>query len=270
MALPPKGVLQSEALKKSSGLLPIHLPFSISTRKSLSGNSNKVFVCMRQDSIPQIYIYETSAYPGEHEHLKGLREATEKKYGSLSEIAIPVDEGRFLSMLMKIMNPKRTLEIGVFTGYSLLSTALALPNESQITAIDIDREAFEVGLPFIQKAGMENKIKFIQADAISVLNEMLNNDMQPEFDYAFVDADKANYKHYHEQLLKLVKIGGMIAYDNTLWYGFVAKEEDEVPEDMRAVRTAIMEFNGLISSDPRVEISQVSVGDGVTLCRRLH
>ncbi|KAJ6431646.1 hypothetical protein OIU84_019017 [Salix udensis] len=231
MALPPKGVLQSEALKK--------------------------------------YIYETSAYPGEHEHLKGLREATEKKYGTF-EIAIPVDEGRFLSMLMKIMNPKRTLEIGVFTGYSLLSTALALPNESQITAIDIDREAFEVGLPFIQKAGMENKIKFIQADAISVLNEMLNNDTQPEFDYAFVDADKANYKNYHEQLLKLVKIGGMIAYDNTLWYGFVAKEEDEVPENMRAVRTAIMEFNGLISSDPRVEISQVSIGDGVTLCRRLH
>ncbi|KAJ6721335.1 O-METHYLTRANSFERASE-RELATED [Salix viminalis] len=228
MALPPKGVLQSEALKK--------------------------------------YIYETSAYPGEHEHLKGLREATEKKYGTLSEIAIPVDEGRFLSMLMRIMNPKRTLEIGVFTGYSLLSTALALPNESQITAIDIDREAFEVGLPFIQKAGMENKIKFIQGDAISVLNEMLNN---PEFDYAFVDADKANYKNYHEQLLKLVKSGGMIAYDNTLWYGFVAKEEDEVPEDMRAV-TAIMEFNGLISSGPRVEISQVSVGDGVTLCRRLH
>ncbi|KAB5538031.1 hypothetical protein DKX38_015564 [Salix brachista] len=216
------------------------------------------------------YIFETSAYPGEHEHLKGLREETAKKYGSLSRLAIPVDEGRFLSMLMRIMNPKRTLEIGVFTGYSLLSTALALPNESQITAIDIDREAYEVGLPFIQKAGMENKIKFIQADAISVLNEMLNNDTQPEFDYAFVDADKANNKHYHEQLLKLVKIGGMIAYDNTLWYGFVAKEEDEVPEHMRAIRTAIMEFNELISSDPRLEISQVSIGDGVTLCRRLH
>ncbi|KAF9673794.1 hypothetical protein SADUNF_Sadunf10G0060900 [Salix dunnii] len=185
-------------------------------------------------------------------------------------MAIPVDEGRFLSMLMKIMNPKRTLEIGVFTGYSLLSTALALPNDSQITAIDMDREAYEVGLPFIQKAGMDNKIKFIQADAISVLNEMLSNEMQPEFDFAFVDADKDNYKNYHEQLLKLVKIGGMIAYDNTLWYGMVAKEEDEVPEDMRTARTVIMEFNKLISSDPRLEMSQVSIGDGVALCRRLH
>nr|APR63871.1 caffeoyl-CoA O-methyltransferase 4 [Populus tomentosa] len=230
--LPSKGILQSEALKK--------------------------------------YIYETSAYPGEHVQLKELREATAKKYGNLSEMAIPVDEGRFLSMLMKIMNPKRTLEVGVFTGYSLLSTALALPSESQITAIDIDREAYEVGLPCIQKAGMENKIKFIQADAISALNEMLNNDMQPEFDFAFVDADKPNYKHYHEQLLKLVKIGGVIAYDNTLWFGMVAKEEDEVPEHLRTVRTVIMEFNKLISSDPRLEISQVSVGDGVTLCRRLY
>ncbi|KAI5573625.1 hypothetical protein BDE02_10G092100 [Populus trichocarpa] len=230
--LPSKGILQSEALKK--------------------------------------YIYETSAYPGEHEQLKELREATAKKYGNLSEMAIPVDEGRFLSMLMKIMNPKRTLEVGVFTGYSLLSTALALPKESQITAIDIDREAYEVGLPYIQKAGLENKIKFIQADAISVLNEMLNNDMQPEFDFAFVDADKPNYKHYHEQLVKLVKIGGVIAYDNTLWFGLVAKEEDEVPEHLSTIRTVIMEFNKLISSDPRIEISQVSVGDGVTLCRRLY
>uniref|UniRef100_A0A6N2M3J1 Caffeoyl-CoA O-methyltransferase n=1 Tax=Salix viminalis TaxID=40686 RepID=A0A6N2M3J1_SALVM len=266
MALPPKGVLQSEALKK--------------------------------------YIYETSAYPGEHEHLKGLREATEKKYGTLSEIAIPVDEGRFLSMLMRIMNPKRTLEIGVFTGYSLLSTALALPksefaisadqgrflsmlmkimnpkrtlelgatlsfplhsalhSESQITAIDIDREAYEFDYII--------KIKFIQGDGISVLNEMLNNDTQPEFDYAFVDADKDNYKNYHEQLMKLVKIGGIIAYDNTLWYGMVAKEEDKVPENMRATRIDIMEFNELISSDPRIESSQVSIGDGVTLCRRLR
>ncbi|KAG6757609.1 hypothetical protein POTOM_037929 [Populus tomentosa] len=230
--IPPKGILQTEALRK--------------------------------------YIYETSAYPGEHVQLKELREATAKKYGNLSEMAIPVDEGRFLSMLMKIMNPKRTLEVGVFTGYSLLSTALALPSESQITAIDIDREAYEVGLPCIQKAGMENKIKFIQADAISALNEMLNNDMRPEFDFAFVDADKPNYKHYHEQLLKLVKIGGVIAYDNTLWFGMVAKEEDEVPEHLRTVRTVIMEFNKLISSDPRLEISQVSVGDGVTLCRRLY
>ncbi|CAK7326831.1 unnamed protein product [Dovyalis caffra] len=230
--LPPKGILQTEALKK--------------------------------------YIYETSAFPGEHEQLKELREATKKKYGNLSEMSVPVDEGRFLSMLLKVMNPKRTLEVGVFTGYSLLSTALALAQDGQITAIDKDGEGYEIGLPFIQKAGVEGKINFIQSEASSVLSEMLSNDKQPEFDFAFVDADKSNYKHYHEQLLKLVKTGGIIAYDNTLWYGLVAKEEDEVPEHLRIVRTVIMEFNKLLSSDPRVEISQVSIGDGVTLCRRLY
>eukprot|EP00258_Populus_trichocarpa_P046306 XP_024462325.1 caffeoyl-CoA O-methyltransferase isoform X2 [Populus trichocarpa] len=209
--LPAKGILQSEALKQ--------------------------------------YIYETSAYPGEHEQLKELREATTKKYGSLSEMSVPVDEGRFLSMLLKLMNAKRTLEV---------------------TAIDKDREAYEIGLPFIQKAGVEEKINFIQSEATPILNEMLSNDKQPEFDFAFVDADKSSYKHYHEQLLKLVKIGGIIAYDNTLWYGLVAKEvDDEAPELLRMVRTVIMEFNKLLSSDPRVEISQISIGDGVTLCRRL-
>ncbi|KDP38143.1 hypothetical protein JCGZ_04786 [Jatropha curcas] len=231
--LPPEGILQSEALKK--------------------------------------YIYETSAYPREHEELKNLRKATENKYGNRSIMSVPADEGQFLSMLVKIMNAKRTIEIGVFTGYSLLSTALALPHDGRITAIDIDKEAYEVGAPFIRKAGVEHKINFIQSDAISVLTKMLNNENErEEFDIAFVDADKHNYKNYHEQLLKLVKVGGIIAYDNTLWHGFVAQEENEVPEPFRDWTKAIQELNDYLSRDQRVEISQVSIGDGVTLCRRLY
>ncbi|XP_037495706.1 putative caffeoyl-CoA O-methyltransferase At1g67980 [Jatropha curcas] len=231
--LPPEGILQSEALKK--------------------------------------YIYETSAYPREHEELKNLRKATENKYGNRSIMSVPADEGQFLSMLVKIMNAKRTIEIGVFTGYSLLSTALALPHDGRITAIDIDKEAYEVGAPFIRKAGVEHKINFIQSDAISVLTKMLNNvHEREEFDIAFVDADKHNYKNYHEQLLKLVKVGGIIAYDNTLWHGFVAQEENEVPEPFRDWTKAIQELNDYLSRDQRVEISQVSIGDGVTLCRRLY
>ncbi|KDP38144.1 hypothetical protein JCGZ_04787 [Jatropha curcas] len=232
-ALPPKGILQSQALQK--------------------------------------YIYETSAYPREHEELKNLRKATENKYGKRSKISIPADEGQFLSMLVKIMNAKRTIEIGVFTGYSLLSTALALPHDGRITAIDIDKEAYEVGVPFIRKAGVEHKINFIQSDAISVLTEMLSNEKErEEFDIAFVDADKHNYKNYHEPLLKLAKVGGIIAYDNTLCYGFVAQEANEVPEPFRHRTKAIQELNEYLCRDQRVEISQVSIGDGVTLCRRLY
>ncbi|KAH0916054.1 hypothetical protein HID58_030500 [Brassica napus] len=215
------------------------------------------------------YIFETSAYPREHEELKKLREATVHKYGNLSEMEVPVDEGHFLSMLLKMMNAKNTLELGVFTGYSLLTTALALPEDGRITAIDIDKEAYEMGLEFIKNAGVDHKINFIQSDGLQALDKLLSENPKPEFDFAFVDADKPNYVHALERLMKLVKVGGIIAFDNTLWFGFVAEEEETVPVHLRVNRKALMELNKRLASDPRIEISQVSIGDGVTLCRRL-
>ncbi|CAF2253823.1 hypothetical protein BRARA_H02089 [Brassica rapa] len=215
------------------------------------------------------YIFETSAYPREHEELKKLREATVHKYGNLSEMEVPVDEGHFLSMLLKMMNAKNTLELGVFTGYSLLTTALALPEDGRITAIDIDKEAYEMGLEFIKNAGIDHKINFIQSDGLQALDKLLSENPKPEFDFAFVDADKPNYVHALERLMKLVKVGGIIAFDNTLWFGFVAEEEETVPVHLRVNRKALMELNKRLASDPRIEISQVSIGDGVTLCRRL-
>ena len=90
-----------------------------------------------------------------------------------------------------------------------------------------------------------------------------------EFDFAFADADKSNYPNFHERLLKLVKVGGIIAFDNTLWFGFVAEDEEGVPEHMREYRKALIEFNKKLALDTRIEVSQISIGDGVTLCRRL-
>ncbi|XP_050230834.1 caffeoyl-CoA O-methyltransferase-like [Mercurialis annua] len=224
---------------------------------------------LQTDALKE-YIYKTSAYPREHEELKNLREATVNKFGDRSVAAVPVDEGLFLTMLMKIMNPKKTLEIGVFTGYSLLATALGLADDAQVTAIDINQEAYEVGLPFIRKAGVEHKINFINSDARSVLTEMLDTNKGAEnIDFAFVDAEKHKYKEYHEQLMKLVKVGGIIAYDNTLWFGLVAQQESNVAEHLRINRNAILELNEFLANDSRIEISQVSIGDGLTLCRRL-
>ncbi|PRQ21171.1 putative flavonoid 3',5'-methyltransferase [Rosa chinensis] len=169
------------------------------------------------------YILETSCYPREHELLKQLREATFDKYQFWSIMNVPVDEGLLLSVLLKI-NAKKILELGVFTGYSLLTTALALPADGKITAIDPDKEAYEVGLPFIQKAGVEHKIDFFHSDAFSVLKDLINNGKEEgSFDFAFVDADKENYINYHKLLVKLVKVGGIIAYDNTQWFGSVAE-----------------------------------------------
>ncbi|KAL6970036.1 nicotinamide N-methyltransferase [Sarracenia purpurea var. burkii] len=232
--------------------------------------SDSVFKTILQSQTLQKYIFDTSAFPREHELQKSLREATLKKYGQRVEISVPADEGLFISIILKLMNAKKTLEIGVFTGYSLLTTALALPDDGQIIAIDPDREAFEVGLPFIQKAGVEHKITFIHSDATSALNEILKDGKSKDsFDFAFIDADKENYINYHEQMLKLVKVGGVIVYDNTLWYGTVVIGEEKTPEHFRVGRQAIIELNKFLASDSHIEIAQISIGDGVTICRRI-
>ncbi|CAN6548710.1 unnamed protein product [Malus baccata var. baccata] len=183
---------------------------------------------------------------------------------------VPVDEGLLLSMLLKVMNAKKTLELGVFTGYSLLTTALALPADGKITAVDVDKEAYEVGLPFIQKAGVEHKINFCQSDAFTVLNDLITKGKEEgSFDFAFVDADKDSYMGYHKLLMKLVKVGGIIAYDNTLWFGTVAEPEENVQEFARKGRKHLLELNSFLAADDRVELAVVSIGDGLTLCRRL-
>jgi len=216
------------------------------------------------------YILETSAYPREHEQLKEIRHATVEKYQRWSLMNVPADEGQFISMLLKIMNAKKTIEVGVFTGYSLLSTALALPDDAQIIAVDPNREAFETGLPFIQKANVAHKIQFIQSDAMKVLKELVSKGEEGTFDFAFVDADKENYIHYHEELLKLVKVGGLIGYDNTLWAGtVVASEDDEMEQYLRDNKDFIIKLNSFLAADSRIEIAQLSIGDGLTLCRRL-
>ncbi|KAI5664625.1 hypothetical protein M9H77_23948 [Catharanthus roseus] len=211
------------------------------------------------------YILETSVYPRESEHLRDLRAAT--KTHPRSFFGTAPDEGQFLSLLLQTMNAKKTIEIGVFTGYSLLVTALALPHDGKITAIDIDEEAYKIGLPFIKKAGVEHKINFINSNAHKALDQLLQDENNREsFDFAFVDADKEGYEKYHEKLMKLVKIGGIIAYDNTLFYGTVAMAEDKV-EDLRrkSIRKAIIEFNAFIAADQRIQISQAPLGDGYLL-----
>ncbi|KAJ4981472.1 hypothetical protein NE237_032309 [Protea cynaroides] len=224
---------------------------------------------LQTDELYQ-YILETSAYPREAEPLKEIRNATANHPKRL--MATAPDAGLLISLLLKLVNAKKTIEIGVFTGYSLLLTALSITADGKIVAIDISREGYEIGLPIIQKAGVEHKIDFIEAPGLLVLDKLLE-DVQSEeedsFDFAYVDADKDNYKNYHEKLMKLVRVGGIIIYDNTLCGGTVALPESVVPENKKFIRKHIIEFNELLSKDPRIQISQIPVGDGVTICRRL-
>ncbi|KAH6838064.1 S-adenosyl-L-methionine-dependent methyltransferases superfamily protein [Perilla frutescens var. hirtella] len=223
---------------------------------------------LRSDALYQ-YILETSVYPREHECMKELRELTAKH--PLNEMSTSVDEAHFINMLMKLMNAKNTMEIGVYTGYSLLATALALPHHGKILAIDINRDDYEIGLPIIKKAGVAHKIEFKEGPALPILDQM-NDDVGRlgAFDFIFVDADKNNYLNYHERLIKLIKVGGVIGYDNTLWNGSVVAPSDaRLPNYIRYSKDFMIEFNKALAADHRVEISQLSVGDGITLCRRV-
>ncbi|KAJ4747517.1 Caffeoyl-CoA O-methyltransferase [Rhynchospora pubera] len=181
------------------------------------------------------------------------------------------DEIQLLQMLLKVLNAKTAIEIGVFTGYSLLATALALPEDGKIIAIDAVREFYEIGLPSIEKAGMTHKIDFRESTALPVLDQLLSEEKnEGAFDFIFVDADKDNYLNYHERAVKLVRIGGIIAYDNTLWSGAAAASPDELlPELERMVVEHTKKFNTAMVADARIEVSQLSIADGVTLCHRI-
>ncbi|KAJ7959770.1 Caffeoyl-CoA O-methyltransferase [Quillaja saponaria] len=215
------------------------------------------------------YILENSVYPREPEPLKELRDVTSDH--PWAQMGTAPDAGQFISMLLKLINAKRTIEVGVFTGYSLLLTALSIPEDGKIIAIDLNRETYEIGLPIIEKAGVKHKIDFIQSEALPVLDQLLK---VPEnvgnFDFAFVDADKVNYGHYHERMMKLLKVGGVVVYDNTLWGGTVVMSDQITPAPMKQGRKLTIEFNKLLAVDPRVQISQAPLGDGITICRRIH
>ncbi|GAB4852734.1 hypothetical protein Ancab_016943 [Ancistrocladus abbreviatus] len=214
------------------------------------------------------YILETTVYPREPAPLKELRNATANHPRAF--FGTDPDAGQLIAMLLKLVNAKKTIEIGVFTGYSLLLTALNIPEDGQVIAIDVDQEAYEIGAPIIKKAGVHKKINFIESKALPVLDKLLEDKAnEGSFDFAFVDADKNNYINYHERLMKLVKVGGLLLYDNTLWGGAVAKPEEQVPDNKRALRKHTIEFNSAIAADDHVELCHVPCGDGLIICKRL-
>ncbi|KAI5002400.1 tricin synthase 1-like [Hordeum vulgare subsp. vulgare] len=214
------------------------------------------------------YILNTTVLPREPECMRDLRLLTDKHPEGFMQS--PPDEAQLLGMLIKISGARNTIEIGVFTGYSLLATALALPDGGKVVAIDVNRGDFELGLPFIEKAGMAHKVDFREGAGLDRLDELLVASVVEEeagYDFAFVDADKPNYMHYHEKLLQLVRVGGTIVYDNTLWGGTVAGAI--VPTLDESITDFLREFNAKLAADPRVEVCQLAIGDGVTICRRL-
>ncbi|HAC65813.1 MAG TPA: SAM-dependent methyltransferase [Cyanothece sp. UBA12306] len=206
----------------------------------------------------KLYQYFQDVSVREPDILKELRGETAKHPMSMMQIA--PEQGQFMALLVQLMGAKKTLEVGVFTGYSALAVALALPDDGKIIACDINEEYTAIARNYWQKAGVDHKIDLRIAPALETLEKLIAEGQTNTFDFAFIDADKSNYDHYYEQALKLVRTGGLIAIDNVLWGGKVA---DQDIQDNRTQK--IRNLNDKIYQDPRVNISLVPIADGLTL-----
>jgi predicted O-methyltransferase YrrM len=210
------------------------------------------------DDIHQ-YILEHSVR--EPEVLTRLRNVTHVMPDANMQIG--PEQGQFMVMLAKLIGAKRCIEVGVFTGYSSLALALALPEDGRIVACDVNDKWTDIARQFWREAGVEKKIELRLQPAQKTLDELLADGGEGAYDFAFIDADKTGYAGYYEQLLKLLRAGGLIVVDNTLWSGKVADESVNDPDTV-----ALRALNSKVHTDERVDVSLVPIGDGVTLIRK--
>jgi predicted O-methyltransferase YrrM len=198
----------------------------------------------------------------EPELLQRLREETAVYPNSSCQIS--AEQGQFMGLLTRLIGARRTIEIGVYTGYSALSVALALPDDGRIIACDINEEWTSIARRYWREAGVDGKIDLRLAPALATLDGLISSGQGNQFDFVFIDADKTNYANYYERALVLLRPGGLIAVDNVLWYGRVIDSSFDDP-DTRAIRA----FNQQLRSDDRVWLSMLPVRDGLTLaCKK--
>jgi predicted O-methyltransferase YrrM len=177
---------------------------------------------------------------------------------------ISPEQGQFMQFLIKATKAKRALEVGTFTGYSSLVVALALPEDGEVVACDVSEEFTSVARRYWEEAGVAGKIHLRLGPGTETLEAMVAAGEAESFDFAFIDADKPNYERYYELCLQLVRPGGVIGIDNTLWGGRVA-EPSAQDESTNVIRT----LNEKIRNDERVDMSLVPIGDGLLLaCKR--
>ncbi len=206
----------------------------------------------------QVYNYLLSVSLRESQIQKECRNET-ARYPS-ANMQIAPEQGQFISFLIRVLQVKKAIEIGVFTGYSSLSIAMALPEDGHLDACDIDPEMTAIAQQYWSKANVAEKIKLRLGPAIETLDELIEANQIDSYDFAFIDAHKPEYIDYYERLLRLIKPGGVILVDNVLWSGQPADNEIQ---DENTV--AIRKFNEHLQNDERIFISMLPVADGITL-----
>jgi len=210
----------------------------------------------------QIYQYLLQDTVREPEILRRLREETATD--EMARMQIAPEQGQFMTLLLHLMGARRCLEIGVYTGYSSLVTALSLPADGLLVACDLSEKWTAVARRYWQEGGVAGKIDLRLGPASETLDLLLAEGATESFDFAFIDADKRHYDHYYEQCLRLVRSGGLIAIDNALWGGSVADSSRE-DEETRAIRA----LNRKLRDDQRVDFSLVPIADGLALARKI-
>jgi len=211
------------------------------------------------DQVLQDYLLEQSLR--EHELLAELRAET----ATLPEVNMQIapEQGQFMALLARLIGVRQYLEVGTFTGYSALAIMLALPESAEATCLDVSKEWTDTARRYWQRAGLEPRMHLHLAPASDTLERLISEGRSGHYDMAFIDADKTGYPTYYERCLQLVRPGGLILVDNTLWDGHVADSRRN-DEDTRAIR----DFNRQVRDDERVDLSLLPLADGVTLLRR--
>lgn len=218
--------------------------------------SNRTFTLA--DSL---YEYVLSVSLRESDVLRRLRQETATL--PMAGMQIAPEQGQFMALLVRLLGARRTIEVGVFTGYSALAVAAALPDDGRIVACDVSAEWTATARRYWREAGVDHKIDLRLAPALDTLDRLLEEGAAGSFDFAFIDADKTGYREYYERCLTLLRRGGLIAVDNVLWDGRVA-DPDARDADTEAIRA----FNRALSGDERIDLALVPIGDGLTLARK--
>ena len=211
----------------------------------------------------ELYAYLLDISLRELPVMRRLREETASM--EQANMQIGPEQGQFMALLIELIGARSVLEVGTFTGYSALAMAVALPENGALVACDVSEEWTAIGRRYWEEAGVAHKIELRLAPALETLDALLAEGRAGTFDFAFIDADKEGYDAYYERALELVRLGGLIALDNTLWEGKVV-DPAATDVDTEAIRA----INAKLALDERVTLSLITVGDGLTLARKRY
>ncbi|XP_062852164.1 catechol O-methyltransferase domain-containing protein 1 isoform X2 [Trichomycterus rosablanca] len=245
---------------KRSGKMLSRMIFIVLLFLQLSAGTSLISKSHKGDNPLLEYVVKNSLR--EHPVLTKLRLRTMEDPWKMMMVA--AEQAQFMANLIKLIQANKTIEIGMYTGYNALSMALNIPEDGKVIACEIDNDYVEIGKQFFKEAGVEKKIDIRHQIALKTLDELLEAGEAETYDFVFIDADKKNYDKYYEKSLQLIRKGGIIAIDNVLWGGKVVNpDKDDITSQ------TIDQLNKKLHTDQRVDLSMLTIGDGLTLAIKL-